>query len=214
MSQAKRAEGVDPGTLQERLFDLWMRRDLEALRLVVLAEFSQMPHPLAGLLALLEACPDVQKGRSPTLGQVILAEFVRWRRGCPELGPTELGAELTEELQRRALGLISDRQPSYMERLIDLFQLRSLPRGVVLEHVQHLQDSCCYKEAALLSVKLELQEDLEMEKMCVPLILMDKLPLAEAYVQGNAKLQERLVELLDSWCSPDFRLDELRRSHH
>lgn len=48
-------------------------------------------------------------------------------------------------------------------------------------------------------------------QMCVPLILMDKLSLAEAYVQDHADLQERLIRLLDSWCSPDFNLENVRR---
>ena len=51
-------------------------------------------------------------------------------------------------------------------------------------------------------------------QMCVPLVLLDKLPLAEAYVKGRLELQDRLVTTLDSWCSPQFSLDQLRRYTH
>lgn len=47
--------------------------------------------------------------------------------------------------------------------------------------------------------------------MCVPLILLDKLPLAEMYVRGHPNLQQRLVTLLDSWCDPHFNIQALLR---
>lgn len=48
-------------------------------------------------------------------------------------------------------------------------------------------------------------------QMCVPLILQDKLPMAESFVRGHPKLEERMLTLLDSWCHPDFSIAQLRR---
>ncbi|KAK1800638.1 hypothetical protein P4O66_005842, partial [Electrophorus voltai] len=183
------------------------------LRSESVSGFSRLREPLAGLLTLLEGCPGIQKGKSTTLGQFVLTEFVRWRRGTSRASLKGLAGEERRRLQLQALGLIRATQPGYMEPLLDIFELETLETSLLLEHISYLQNSCAYKEAALLSVKLQLQKELDMEQMCVPLILLDKLPLAESFVQGQPELQERLVRLLDSWCSPSFRLEELRRQY-
>uniref|UniRef100_A0A4W4FBT1 3'-5' exonuclease domain-containing protein n=1 Tax=Electrophorus electricus TaxID=8005 RepID=A0A4W4FBT1_ELEEL len=213
MSQDARSEGVDPGVLRDQLFDLWSKKELQALRSESVSGFSRLREPLAGLLTLLEGCPGIQKGKSTTLGQFVLTEFVRWRRGTSRASLKGLAGEERRRLQLQALGLIKATQPGYMEPLLDIFELETLETSLLLEHISYLQNSCAYKEAALLSVKLQLQKELDMEQMCVPLILLDKLPLAESFVQGQPELQERLVRLLDSWCSPSFRLEELRRQY-
>ncbi|XP_030625113.1 exonuclease mut-7 homolog [Chanos chanos] len=213
MSRAAQSEGVDLTALQDHLIALWNKRELETVRRTISEWISQLDEPLAGLLGLLEGCPGIQKGKSSTLGQFVLAEFVRWSQNHPEARLKGLQTEQALSLQQRALGLISDAQPSYMEPLIDMFQLGSMERGLLLKHVHYLQDCCFYKEAALLGMKLQLQADLDMEKICVPLILLDKLPLAESYVRGNTELQEKLVTLLDSWCSPNFSLGALCRRY-
>lgn len=48
-------------------------------------------------------------------------------------------------------------------------------------------------------------------QMCVPLILQNKLPLAESFVSGHRRLEEELVVMLDSWCQPDFTVDHISR---
>ncbi|XP_028827073.1 exonuclease mut-7 homolog isoform X2 [Denticeps clupeoides] len=203
--------GADPDALGELLFDLWSCKNLEGLRLQASRGFSEMQEPLVGLLALLGSSPGPQKGRSSTLGHFLLTEFVRWMRGNPQASLKNVAADRAAGLQRWALGLISDSQPGYVDALLDIYQLGSLDRELLVKHVHYMQDCCSYKEAALLAMKLELQAELDMEKMCVPLVLLDKLQLAESYVHGHAELQERLVVLLDSWCSPDFSLENLCR---
>lgn len=47
--------------------------------------------------------------------------------------------------------------------------------------------------------------------MCVPLILLNKLSLAESFVTGHSHLEKHLVTLLDSWCHPSFSLEEICR---
>lgn len=47
--------------------------------------------------------------------------------------------------------------------------------------------------------------------MCVPLILQNKLMLAESFVAGHSHLEKRLVTLLDSWCHPSFSAVETSR---
>ncbi|KAK3550447.1 hypothetical protein QTP86_025727 [Hemibagrus guttatus] len=110
----------------------------------------------------------------------------------------------------RALELTAS-QPGCMELLLEIYELKNLEKNLLLEHVALLQNNACFREAAMLGVKLGLQKELDLEQMCVPLILMDKMPLAEAYVQDHADLQERLILLLDSLCGPDFNLENMHR---
>ncbi|KAL7847877.1 hypothetical protein AOLI_G00225950 [Acnodon oligacanthus] len=213
MNPVARSEGVDPAVLQGQLFDLWSRKELEVLRLQAVSGFSQLQDPLVGLLTMLENCPGIQKGKSSTLGQFILAEFVRWRRSHPWVTLKGLTEEEKQRLQLSALSLIVASQPGYMDPLLDIYELGTLETSHLLEHVTYLQNIGGYREAALFSMKVELQKELDMEQICVPLILLDKLPLAESYVRDHPELQKRLVRLLDSWCIPDFNLEELRRQY-
>lgn len=47
--------------------------------------------------------------------------------------------------------------------------------------------------------------------MCVPLILLDKLSLAESFVTGDNHLEQQLVTLLDSWCHPNFCVEVISK---
>ncbi|XP_051971431.1 exonuclease mut-7 homolog isoform X2 [Xyrauchen texanus] len=196
MSLVGHSKGVDLPALLEHLHGLWNRKELQE-------------EPLTRLLDLLEDCVTIQKVKSSSLSQFILTEFMRWKTNNPKASLKGLNEEERLRLQQRALELITDSQPGYMDPLLEVYQLRSLERPLLLEHVTFLQDCCCYKEALVFSVKVELQKDLDMEKMCVPLILLDKLPLVEVYVRGHPDLQQRLVSLLDSWCDPNFNIQQL-----
>lgn len=48
-------------------------------------------------------------------------------------------------------------------------------------------------------------------QVCVPLILQNKLALAESFVTGHSHLEKQLVTLLDSWCHPNFSVEEIRK---
>ncbi|XP_056593300.1 exonuclease mut-7 homolog [Triplophysa dalaica] len=208
MNLERKLKGYDLVGLLEHLCGLWNRKEQEELRQVLAESFSQMTVPLAGLLDVLENCFTTQKNKSTNLHQFILAEFTRWKTN-PKASLKGLGDEDRLSLQQRALGLLTDSQPGYMDPLLTIYQLSSLEKPLLVEHVSFLHGCCCYKEALVFSVKVDLQKDLDMEKMCVPLILLDKLPLAEMYVRGHPNLQHRLVTLLDSWCAPDFNIHTL-----
>nr|XP_055064901.1 exonuclease mut-7 homolog [Misgurnus anguillicaudatus]XP_055064902.1 exonuclease mut-7 homolog [Misgurnus anguillicaudatus]XP_055064903.1 exonuclease mut-7 homolog [Misgurnus anguillicaudatus] len=210
MSLERQSKGVDLAALQERLSDLWNRKEQEELRQVLAESFSQMKEPLARLLDLLEVCLTTpQKSKSSTLFQFILAEFMRWRTNNPKASLKSLKDEERLSLQQQALGLLTDSQPGYMDPLLAIYQLSSLEKPLLINHVSFLQDCCCFKEAVVFSVKVELQKDLDMEMMCVPLILLDKLSLVEMYVRDHPNLQHRVVTLLDSWCDPSFNIQTL-----
>ncbi|XP_008298904.1 exonuclease mut-7 homolog [Stegastes partitus] len=205
------AAGLDPDTLREELFELWNRKDLQTLRFVALDGFSKLPEPLETLLTILEGCPGRQKGRSHTLGYYILVEFQTWLKEHPQVNLSSFTEQQVLALQRRALSLLTETQPSFVDSLLNIYQLGSLDPSILRLHIVRLQALNCYKEAAVLSIKLQLQQELNMEEMCVPLILQDKLPLAESFVTGHSHLEKQLVTLLDSWCHRDFTVEEISK---
>lgn len=205
------AVGLDPAVLRDQLFELWNRKDLQTLHLAAHHGFSKLSEPLESLLTILEGCPGKQKGRSHTLGHHILMEFQTWMKEHPQVTLSSLPEQQAIALQRRALSLLTDTQPSFVDGLISIYQLNTLDPATLRLNIVRLQALHCYKEAAVLSIKLNLQEEVNMEEICVPLILQNKLPLAESFVTGHSHLEQRLVTLLDSWCHPSFSGEEISR---
>ncbi|XP_034565223.1 exonuclease mut-7 homolog [Notolabrus celidotus] len=201
--------GLDPAVLRDQLFEPWSRKDLQMLHLAALQGFSKLSEPLEALLTILEGCPGKQKGRSHTLGHHILMEFQTWIKEHPQVTLSSLPEQQRLPLKRRALSLLTDSHPSYVDGLLNTYQLNSLDPATLRLHIIRLQALNCYKEAAAISIKLKLQKELDMEEMCIPLILQNKLPLAESFVTGHNHLETQLVTLLDSWCHPNFSVEHV-----
>ncbi|XP_073689028.1 exonuclease mut-7 homolog, partial [Garra rufa] len=146
MSLEGQSKGVDLPALQEHLCGLWNRKEQDELRQVLASSFSQMQEPFAGLLDLLEGCLTVQKGKSNIFHQLILTEFMRWKSNNPQACLNGLREEGRLRLQRKALGLLTDSHPGYMDPLLEIYQLSSLKRPLLLQHVDFLHDCCCFKE--------------------------------------------------------------------
>ncbi|KAI3362415.1 hypothetical protein L3Q82_012713 [Scortum barcoo] len=184
---------------------------LPQLHLAALQGFSKLSEPLEVLLTIMESCPGKQKGRGHTLGHHILMEFQTWVKKNPQVTLSSLSEQQATALQQRALSLLTDTQPNFVDALINIYQLNSMDLDRLRLHILRLQALNYYKEAVVLSIKLKLQKELNMEEMCVPLIVQNKLPLAESFVAGHNHLEQRLVTLLDSWCHPCFNVDEIIR---
>ncbi|XP_056289107.1 exonuclease mut-7 homolog [Pseudoliparis swirei] len=205
------AVGLDPAMLRDQLFELWNRKDMQTLHLAAIQGFSKLSEPLEALLTILEGCPGKQKGRSLTLGLHILMEFQTWMKEHPQAPLSSLLEH--QALQQRALSLMTDTQSSFVENLILIYELDSMDPAILRSNIMKLQALHCYKEAAVLSIKLKLQKELNMEEMCVPLILQDKLPMAESFVTGHNDLEQQLVTLLDSWCHPYFNEEAIYKRY-
>eukprot|EP00066_Takifugu_rubripes_P026856 XP_011616122.1 PREDICTED: exonuclease mut-7 homolog isoform X2 [Takifugu rubripes] len=203
--------GLDPCVLRDELLELWHLKDQQMLHLAALGGFSRLPEPLEDLLSILEGCPGKQKGRSHTAGHCILMEFQAWRKKHPQVTLSALSEQQASTLQQRALLLVADNQSTFIESLVDIYQLKSVDGTILQQHIVRLQALNLYKEAAMLGMKLHRQKELDLEEMCVPLILLNKLSLAESFVTGHSHLEKHLVTLLDSWCHPSFSLEEICR---
>uniref|UniRef100_A0A8C7DYG4 Exonuclease 3'-5' domain containing 3 n=1 Tax=Naja naja TaxID=35670 RepID=A0A8C7DYG4_NAJNA len=118
-----------------------------------------------------------------------------------------------EELQARLFPCLARCNVSLLQPLISIYQLHTADYHHLLDFVNQLCQQGKFKEAAILSIKLKLQPDLEFEKVCVPLLLQDKMELVEAYVEGSLELQQRLLQLLDSWSIPGFQIKDVSRQY-
>ncbi|NWV78561.1 MUT7 Exonuclease, partial [Dasyornis broadbenti] len=171
--------------------------------------FARLEDPLAGLLAMLESSSD-WKGKGHSLGYCITTELQLWIKEHPAV--PQSGTKL-KKLQARVLRLLSKCPANLLDPLISIYQLHTADRNSLLEHVSHLYLQGDYKEAAILSIKLKLQPDQDVEKMCTPLLLQDKVNLVEDYVGGYPELQSKLLQTLDTWCDPSFNIRDITRSY-
>ncbi|NXT72519.1 MUT7 Exonuclease, partial [Chaetops frenatus] len=169
--------------------------------------FARLEDPLAGLLAMLESSSD-WRGKGHSLGYCITTELQLWIKEHPAV--PQSGTKL-KKLQARVLRMLSQCPANLLDPLISIYQLHTADRNCLLEHVSHLYLQGNYKEAAILSIKLKLQPDQDVEKMCTPLLLQDKANLVEDYVAEYPELQRKLLQTLDTWCDPSFNIRDITR---
>ncbi|XP_057674947.1 exonuclease mut-7 homolog isoform X2 [Corythoichthys intestinalis] len=203
------SKGLDPAVLRDRLFEHWRRNDLQTFHLEAQEGFSELNEPLDAFLTILEGSPTKQKARGHTLVALVFKEFQRWLREHPQVSLTSLPEQQATALKHRALSLLSDTQTNFVEGIINIYQLTSLDPATLRLHIMKLLALKYHKEAAVLGMRLNLQNELNVEEVCVPLIFQDKLSLAESFVKGHVHLQQQLVSLLDSWCHPDFSVKDM-----
>ncbi|XP_035420564.1 exonuclease mut-7 homolog isoform X8 [Cygnus atratus] len=118
-----------------------------------------------------------------------------------------------KKLQTRVLRILAQCPANLLDPLISIYQLHTADRNYLLGHVSHLYHSGNYKEAAILSIKLKLQPDQDVEKMCMPLLFQDKINLMEDYVGEYPELQCKLLQILDTWCEPGFNIRDIARQY-
>ncbi|XP_068020215.1 exonuclease mut-7 homolog [Melanerpes formicivorus] len=201
--------GQDPLLLLKTLQLLWTKKEMEKLKEETRRGFAGLQDPLAGLLDMLESSSD-WKGKGHSLWYHISTELELWIKEHPAV--QQPGPKL-EELQARVLRLLAQCPANLLEPLVSIYQLRSAERSALLEHVSQLWRQGAYKEAAMLSIKLKLQADQDVEKMCTPLLLQDKANVVEDYVGESAELQSQLLQVLDSWCAPGFNIRDITRQY-
>ncbi|CAL8281395.1 unnamed protein product [Gadus morhua 'NCC'] len=201
------AEGIDPNVLRLEIAILWNNKAWAGLRAAASQGFSQVARPLEALLTILEGCAAYKKPAD--LKQRVLLEFQQWLKDHPQVNLASLPEEQALPLRQRALELVTERLPGVANPIIDIYQLRLMEPAALTQHVARLKGLSLHCEAAAFSVKMGLQLALDMEDMCIPLLLQDKVTLAESFVYGHPHLELRLVTLLDSWCDPRTTQDFL-----
>ncbi|XP_061055518.1 exonuclease mut-7 homolog isoform X5 [Eubalaena glacialis] len=173
--------------------------------------FAALEDPLAALLDMLDGSRG-WRGKGPSLEAWVARELKRCLQAQPCPGPAR-GSPGLKQLQARAVKLLAESPPGLVEPLVSIFQLQDADRSPLLAHVHRLHQEGKFKEAIVLGTKLRLQADLDVEKMCIPLLLQDKADLVERYVDGFPDLQQRLLALMDSWCQPSFDIRVVARRY-
>ncbi|XP_053329863.1 exonuclease mut-7 homolog [Spea bombifrons] len=189
------------------LQDLWARRDVKKVREHVRDLLPALEDPRTALLDLLEVS-STWRGKGNSLASIITTEFHQWLNDHP--APLQSGTRL-KKLQARMFNLVSEGQ--LLDQLCSIYQIQEADRAFLLGHVTHLQRMGKYKEAAILSIRLNLQPDLDMEEMCTPLLLLERFNLVELYVAEYPELQSRLVQMLDSWSDSTFNPRKVSRQY-
>ncbi|XP_065504512.1 exonuclease mut-7 homolog isoform X5 [Caloenas nicobarica] len=197
--------GQDPLLLLKTLQLLWTKKEMKKLKEEARRGFAGLEEPLAGLLAMLEGSGD-WKGKGHSLGYCITTELQLWMKEHP--AAQQSGIKL-KKLQARVLRILAQCPANLLDPLISIYQLHTADRNYLLGHVSHLYHRGDYKEAAVLSIKLKLQPDQDVEKMCTPLLLQDKINLVEDYVGDYPELQSKLLQILDTWCEPGFNIRDI-----
>nr|XP_009942989.1 PREDICTED: exonuclease mut-7 homolog [Opisthocomus hoazin] len=202
--------GQDPLQLLKTLQLLWTKKEMKKqLKEEIRRGVAGLEDPLAGLLDMLESSSD-WRGKGHSLGYYITTELQLWIREHPAL--QQSGIKL-KKLQSRVLGILAQCPANLLDPLISIYQLHTADRNYLLGHVSHLYHKGDYKEAAILSIKLQLQPDQDVEKMCTPLLLQDKTNLVEDYVGEYPELQSKLLQILDTWCEPSFNIRDVTRQY-
>nr|XP_020744187.1 exonuclease mut-7 homolog [Odocoileus virginianus texanus] len=203
--------GRDLHLFLQTLQTLWSTRELRQLREEAWKGFATLNDPLATLLDMLDASRGCG-GRGPSLEAWVARELERWLQAQPRPGPAQ-GDPALKPLQVRAVRLLTEGPLSLVEPLVSIFQLQDADRSAVLAHIHRLHQEGKFREAIVLGTKLQLQADLDVEKVCVPLLLQDKVDLVERYVDSLPHLQRRLLTLMDSWCQPGFDIRAVARQY-
>ncbi|XP_074911060.1 exonuclease mut-7 homolog isoform X8 [Buteo buteo] len=202
--------GQDPLLLLKTLQLLWTKKEMKKqLKEEIRRGFAGLEDPLAGLLDMLESSSD-WKGKGHSLGYYITTELQLWIKEHPAV--QQSGIKL-KKLQARVLRILAQCPANLLDPLISIYQLHTADRNYLLGHVSHLYHKGNYKEAAILSIKLKLQPDQDVEKMCTPLLLQDKTNLVEDYVGEYPELQSKLLQILDTWCEPGFNIRDITRQY-
>ncbi|XP_058999638.1 exonuclease mut-7 homolog isoform X7 [Mustela lutreola] len=201
--------GPDPLLFLQALQTLWSTRELRQLREEAWRGFAALADPRTVLLDVLESSRGWQR-KGPSLEAWLTWELAHWLSAQPLPGLAQ-GSSGLKQLQARAVRVLTESPPGLVEPLVSIFQLQDADRGPLLTHVHRLHQEGKFKEAALLGLKLRLQPLLDVEKMSSPLLLQDRMALAQRYVAGFPDLQRRLLALLDSWCQPGFDIRVVAR---
>ncbi|XP_045326044.1 exonuclease mut-7 homolog isoform X2 [Leopardus geoffroyi] len=207
----RRCTGQDPLLFRQALQKLWSTRELRQLREEAWRGFAALDDPLTGLLDMLEGSQAWQR-KGPSLEAWVVCELHRWLQARPLPAPAQPSSRL-QQLQARAVRVLARSPPSLVEPLVSIFQLQDADRSPLLTHIHQLHQEGKFKEAVVLGSRLKLQPALDVEKMCTPLLLQDRVSLVERYVAGFPDLQRRLLALLDSWCRPGFDIGVVARQH-
>ncbi|CAB3998303.1 exonuclease mut-7 homolog, partial [Paramuricea clavata] len=141
-----------------------------------------------------------------SLAHVALTQFDKWRSEglFAEVAPTEMEKD-------RALWIVTTRKLYLFDLCNKIFDLDSKGNEYLQRHIYYLlQSKKRYKEAVTIACKLNLQPCFQPMEILFPLVILNKVQLAESYIANCPWQQRAFVSMLDKLCvMSDEQLDEL-----
>ena len=162
--------------------------------------------PYCFLLYLIENhYSNVLEGKK-SLAHVSLTQFDKWQSEglFSEVAPTEMEKD-------RALWIVTTRKLYLFDLCNKVFKLDSKGNEYLQRHIYYLlQSKKRYKEAVTIACKLNLQPCFQPMEILFPLVILNKVQLAESYIAKCPWQQRAFVSMLDKLCvMSDKQLDEL-----
>ncbi|KAF4524851.1 hypothetical protein B566_EDAN014702, partial [Ephemera danica] len=156
-------------------------------------QFRSSANPFERAFLVTSLCSDFGQSKRTTLAFAVMDVFSAWLKDQANMMQL-----LTEEVKHQACTLISSSNFRELSNLIlDVSQLRN-DTDLMIAHIESEVSKKKYKEACQLAHLLNLQDRFHVEKFVVPLILQDKLTVAEQCLEGSPDQQKEIVVILDN----------------
>ncbi|CAH1272305.1 EXD3 [Branchiostoma lanceolatum] len=181
----------------------WFNRSSELLQ----EGFVMVSNPYCFTLYLMEESRGLRTAKSYSLANHVITEFENWLRRQSTMGRSPQ-CEMTPHMKLQAVKIGMVGHANLFDPLCRVFHLVGPGNEFLTKHVEILLHKQQYKEAIHCATKLQLQKFFIFEEIAVPLILQDKVNMVESYIQGHRDLQIAMVQMIDSWCAQDFRMDD------
>ncbi|XP_071157075.1 exonuclease mut-7 homolog isoform X1 [Mytilus edulis] len=168
--------------------------------------YSRSSHPYALVIYFIENCREHNSGKTSSLSYYFMKEFLAWLKNTHIVNQKEL---LTEDIKLRALEACTRYNTALFPMAVTAFQLIQHGNEYMLPHIKAFLEKKKYNEAAVVAGKLRLQDHFTIDEIALPLVLQDKVNVLEQYAAGNLKLQQMVVQMLDSLVDRDVVIDDV-----
>lgn len=165
----------------------------ENVRQMLVSYLESSENPYAFALQVVTECEDLFHNKANTLAAFVIEEFCTWARTREQ----QIKHNLTPQLKYDAFCLITmQRNGTLIKHVIDTFKMQD-DNVLFLEKIKDFIATKKYKEACQCAVALGLMSHFSVDHIILPLVLQDKLSIAEEGLATDRRLQIELVTRLD-----------------
>nr|AAM49831.1 GM01690p [Drosophila melanogaster] len=149
--------------------------------------------PLLLALKIFANCPDSSNIKTKSLSHFVLDTVCKLHKDFPHLGEgSDPNTSMIAFNFVKTSGLLA-----LNNAVIHAYSLRQI-RDLLLPKLRELLDNGLYKEVTQWSISLQLTHEFDMLELAFPLIAIEKLPLAEEYLDHATQQRLPFVKFLDS----------------
>ncbi|XP_034232755.1 exonuclease mut-7 homolog [Thrips palmi] len=180
--------------LIRRLKNAWaLLKKSDNVKQILFSVLETSDNPYAVALQIISECEDLFHGKANTLAAYIIEEFCGWAKSREQ----QIQHNLTPELKYDAFCFITMQRNSSLTKLILATFRMEDDKALFVEKIQHFIYAKKYKEACQCAVALNMIDQYPIEHIILPLVLQDKISIAEEALATNLHLQVQLVTRLD-----------------